>query len=433
MITYGRIRMSALGGIIVSLALLANPLAAFAASGWSPEVVISASQPSPAPNAFAINPSGNELWIMAPGVVGGYMVEASQRSFGGAWSPLTPIVSIHTGFLTTPQSLSASISTSGNEVAAWLVGGVQIALRSPSGVWQTPVKVATIGSPANLQAKLDAQGNGIAVWSDMTATGSVVEAVAWTAGGAFGNVVQLSQPDPSEFAPDLAVNEAGTGIVVWSAATSSGSTSRQIESSTRPAGGNWSAMTAVSPLLPLTSSARVALDGSGGATAVWQQGATYGMYAATRPAGGAWSSATEIETANPSFAGQISVATDAAGNATATWAAQDASGMSDRTATRPAGSSWGAPATLGPCASTCIPHLAVARDGSIAVVGWAPNGPTANAAVRLGKGTWVPAVVGSGNALVTYVVATNNAGASAVWPVGIHVAYHLALKQSDYR
>jgi len=117
MITYGRIRMSALGGIIVSLALLANPLAAFAASGWSPEVVISASQPSPAPNAFAINPSGNELWIMAPGVVGGYMVEASQRSFGGAWSPLTPIVSIHTGFLTTPQSLSASISTSGNEVA----------------------------------------------------------------------------------------------------------------------------------------------------------------------------------------------------------------------------------------------------------------------------------------------------------------------------
>ena len=295
------------------------------------------------------------------------------------------------------------------------------------------MKVATIGSPANLQAKLDAQGNGIAVWSDMTATGSVVEAVAWTAGGAFGNVVQLSQPDPSEFAPDLAVNEAGTGIVVWSAATSSGSTSRQIESSTRPAGGNWSAMTAVSPLLPLTSSARVALDGSGGATAVWQQGATYGMYAATRPAGGAWSSPTEIETANPSFAGQISVATDAAGNATATWAAQDASGMSVRTATRPAGSSWGAPATLGPCASTCVPHLAVARDGSIAVVGWAPNGPTANAAVRLGKGTWVPAVVGSGNALVTYVVATNNAGASAVWPVGIHVAYHLALKQSDYR
>ena len=43
------------------------------------------------------------------------------------------------------------------------------------------MKVATIGSPANLQAKLDAQGNGIAVWSDMTATGSVVEAVAWTA------------------------------------------------------------------------------------------------------------------------------------------------------------------------------------------------------------------------------------------------------------
>jgi hypothetical protein len=30
-------------------------------------------------------------------------------------------------------------------------------------------------------------------------------------------------------------------------------------------------------------------------------------------------------------------------------------------------------------------------------------------------------------------VAGNNAFASAVWPVGIQVKYHLALKQSDYR
>jgi hypothetical protein len=56
-----------------------------------------------------------------------------------------------------------------------------------------------------------------------------------------------------------------------------------------------------------------------------------------------------------------------------------------------------------------------------------------NAAVRLGLGTWSSTVVGSGSAKLTYLVAGNNAFASAVWPVGIQVKYHVALKQSDYR
>jgi hypothetical protein len=56
-----------------------------------------------------------------------------------------------------------------------------------------------------------------------------------------------------------------------------------------------------------------------------------------------------------------------------------------------------------------------------------------NAAVRLGLGTWSSMVVGSGSAKLTYLVPGNNAFASAVWPVGIQVKYHLALKQSDYR
>ena len=66
-------------------------------------------------------------------------------------------------------------------------------------------------------------------------------------------------------------------------------------------------------------------------------------------------------------------------------------------------------------------------------MGWSPSGPSVNAAVRLGLGTWSSTVVGSGSAKVTYLVAGNNAFASAVWPVGIGVKYHVALKQSDYR
>ena len=215
MFSHRPFRMAALGGISLSLLMLGSPWAAFAASGWSPEVVISASQPSPTPSAFAVNSAGNELWVAAPPVVGGYLVQVAQRSFGGTWSPQTTVWSVTNGFFSTPQNLSASIGANNTASAAWLLGSsVLIALRSSAGVWQKPVTIATSGSgAAALVAKSDAQGNGVAAWSEFTAAGSIVEAVTWTASGTFGSVVQLSALGQSEFLPDLAVNETGTAVV----------------------------------------------------------------------------------------------------------------------------------------------------------------------------------------------------------------------------
>lgn len=429
-------------GFVISLSTLGNPAATAAAASWSPEVVTSASQPSTAPSAFAINPTGSEVWVTAPGVQGGVAVEVAQRPFGGTWSPLATIATISTVGASSVQSLSVSISANNNAAAAWLFGGgVEIALRSPTGAWQAPVHFAAAGGASNLLAKLDAQGNGVAAWSRLTAAGSVVEAVAWTSTGTFGTVVQLSPSGQGAFLPDIAVNEAGTAVVVWQAAAPlDNSNPYQVESATRPVGGAWSAATAVSPVTSQTWTPRVALDGSGGATVVWEQDATvntYRIYAATRPAGGTWGSPTRIEPSNWYFAGQDAVNADAVGNITATWVVEDTSGvMSVRTATLPAGAQWGAPTSLGQCSSTstCVPHVAAARDGSIAVVGWAPYGGTIiNAAVRLGLGAWVPMAVGSGSAQLAYVVAMNNARASAVWPVSIGVRYKVALKQSDFR
>jgi hypothetical protein len=293
------------------------------------------------------------------------------------------------------------------------------------------VAASGIGS-AQLVVKSDAQGNGVAAWSQMqaSATASAVEAVTWTASGVFSNVVQLSGLGLSQFTPDLAVNEAGTAVVVWSMPTTFGGSSYQVESATRPAGGTWSAVSAVSPVLPRASLPRVALDGSGNATALWEQGAT--VDGATRPAGGAWGSPTIIETGN--VVGPDSVASDTSGNVTAVWSMSDPTNgvTSVHAVTRPAGSPWGAPASLGACGSTCVPNLAASRDGSIAAVAWA-NGPTVDASVRLGLGTWVPAVVAGGISQLTNLVAGNNAFASAVWTTGIHVKYHVALVESDFR
>jgi phage-related tail fiber protein len=65
-------------------------------------------------------------------------------------------------------------------------------------------------------------------------------------------------------------------------------------------------------------------------------------------------------------------------------------------------------------------------------VAWA-NSPAVDASVRLGLGTWTPAVVSSSFSQLTNLVAGNNAFASTTWTTGIHVKYHVALVESDYR
>ena len=430
---------SILVGIFLVLFVLGNPATAFAA-GWTQGIVFTPSLPTTAPNAFAFNPAGNELWVTAPGIVGGAVVQVAQRSFGGAWSPLVTIATISSvGFLVV-QDLSISLSANNNAAAVWLANGVQIALRSPAGVWQPPVQVPIQpGSVLDVQARLDAQGNGVASWYRLTPTVSVVEAVTWTASGVFGKVVQLSSSSHGAFLPDIAVNEAGTAVVVWQAAAPlNNSSPYQVESATRPAGGSWSAVTAVSPVIPQTWSPKVALDGSANATVVWQQGSTV-LYAAKRPAGGTWGNPTAIESSY--YLGQNSVAADAAGIVTASWVVDNSSGaMFIHTATLPAGGAWGTATNLGQCRSNsgslCLtPPVAAARDGSITVVGWTAYGGLgnlSNVAIRLGSGPWVPMVIGS-NPQLTYVLATNNARASAVWPTPNGVKYHRVYSQSDFQ
>ena len=427
MIARRRFRTAALGGILLSLLMLESPWAAFAAAGWSPAVVISASQPSPTPSAFAVNSAGNELWVAAPPAVGGYAIKVAQRSFGGTWSPQTTIFSSTNGFISTVYRIYASIGANNTASVAWQVGFSElVALRSPSGIWQAPVTISpSSGYAASLVAKADAQGNGVAVWSQTAGSESTVDAVTWTASGAFSGITQLSALSPSELQPDLSVNEAGTAIAVFAAATTPGGSSYQVYSATRPAGGNWSSATPIGG-----ASGGVALDGSGDATVVWEQGTT--IASATRPAGGSWSSPAVIESAN--FAGPSYLTSDAAGDLTAVWVVNSGNGVTSiHASTRPAGSRWGAPANLGPCASTCVLTLAAARDGSIAVVGWPPSGPSANVAVRLGLGTWSSTVIVGGYTTPTYLVAGNNGFASAVWPIRIGVKYHVGLDQSDYR
>ncbi|HEY3755826.1 MAG TPA: hypothetical protein VGL42_06730 [Opitutaceae bacterium] len=434
---------SAFGSLLLILPLAGIPLGASAAQ-WSPGTLIESSFASAAPNVFAFNPSGNELWATAPDVSGGATVQVAQRTFGGQWSPLATITTIHSVAQVVLEDFSVSLSASNNAAAVWSVGGgVQIALRSPAGVWQAPVDFVQSGGASRVRAKLDANGNGVAVWARTTSAGSLVEAVTWSAAGAFGPVVQLSPSAQGAFLPDLAVNEAGTAAAVWQVAgPQDAGNPFQVESATRKAGGSWGAATAASPNVPQTWSPQVALDGAGNATVVWEQGATannYFIFGATQRAGGSWGAPTKIEPANWYMASEPTVAADSAGNVTSSWVVENSGGgMLVRTATLAAGASWGAPVTLGQLTATggstnLIPPVAVARDGSISVVGWAAfaGAGSPNVAVRLGSGQWASTAIG-GNPQISDVQATNNARASANWSAANGVKYHRALWQSDF-
>jgi hypothetical protein len=304
------------------------------------------------------------------------------------------------------------------------------------------VSLGLTGTVSYFQAKLDGQGNGVAVWGRLTDTNSLVEAVTWTAAGTFGGIVQLSPSAHGAFGPQLSVNDAGDAVVVWLASPPRDNADPyQVESTTRPAGGNWSAVTTASPNVPQTLASGVALDGTGNATAMWITATTLTskrLFAATRASGGAWGSPTRIEPSDWYDLSENAMAADTAGDVTVSWVGEDATGQNNvRTATLSVGRPWTAPTTLGQCkivSSSCLVQVSAAGDGSITVVGWGAHAPTLNnVAVRLGSGAWTPMAVGNDSPQLSYVLATNNAHASVVWSAPIGVRYKVDLRQSDFR
>ena len=422
-------------GIALGISMLGRTAEAFAGS-WSPEVTIFPQQQALVVNEFALDAAGNEVWVTASQATSLAMtVTAAQRTFGGAWSSPTTIASVR------GTSLPVAVALGANNFAAATWEDV-IALRSPAGVWRAPVSLGLTGTVSDFQAKLDAQGNGVAVWGRLTDTNSLVEAVTWTAAGTFGSIVQLSSASHGAFGPQLAVNDAGTAVVVWLASPPRDNADPyQVESATRPAGATWSAVSTASPNVPQTWASGVALDGSGNAAAIWVTATTptsKRLFAATRPTGGAWGSPTRIEPSDWYDLSESSMAADAAGNVTVSWVGEDTTGQNNvRTATLAVGRAWAAPTTLGQCkivSASCLVQVSAAGDGSITVVGWGAHPPTLNnVAVRLGSGAWTPMAVGNGSPQLGQVLATDNAHASVVWSASIGVRYKLDLRQSDFR
>lgn len=266
-----------------------------------------------------------------------------------------------------------------------------------------------VGSPP--QVVLDAQGDATAVWSEWDGEDTVVESAYRPAGEGWQAPVDISEASgaavlvPGERDADyprIAVDGDGDVTVVWERNT--GADETVIQAASRPAGGSWQAPVDVSEP-SITASAEepwVASDEHGDVTAVWEREGV--VQSALRPAGEGWEASVDVsEPGVQALTPQAAV--DAEGDATAVWMIQVEGRLLPRTAYRPADGDWGAPTDIADGEEGGDPQIALDAHGDTLVV-WTDNGGGGAAlrgAYRPAGGEWqAPVAISAGGEEVQF-------------------------------
>lgn len=179
---------------------------------------------------------------------------------------------------------------------------------------------------------MDDAGGTIAVWQckRQGGVGEVIQAVTRNPGGKFSEALQLSSPGEQ---PDVAMAPDGEAVVVWRRFEIEHEGDYAVEASYRPAGGDFSAPIEIAVMPPgvFPREIHVAIDDAGDTAVTWAQQESKSVSvvkASLRASGGSFSGPVAI---SPAASGESSafeprVAIDAAGEATAVWVYEEASG-----------------------------------------------------------------------------------------------------------
>jgi hypothetical protein len=388
---------------VTSAACLA--FTAFAAVGdWSVPVTLS----TPIPPTFytatpvvAIASTGAHAaaWVNESNYL---LLQVAAHDAGGSWTgaqTLSPATGYNAG------DLAVALSSTGAAVAMWdlyktnssqgLV--INASSRQAHGSWGPVVSLTSGATSSSTVPKvgMDAHGNAIAIWLQTTSTTSVIESANLPSGGSWTAPVSLSSASLSAAQPSLAVNSSGDAIAGWQ--TSSG----QILVAERKSGA-WGAPVTIAPAAYRQGSPQVAINNRGDAAIAWTGRGT--ALVAIRVAGGTWSAPTTVS--RQSAGATARIALDDSGNAVAIFEQVVLSGSSYvypvQASSRPVNGTWGTPGTISaPHDDASSPNLVATPSGTF-VAGWVDNTTnTVHAATRtIGQNTfWSPANVGNGTSL----------------------------------
>ena len=343
------------GALLVALVVgtLATAVSGATASGWLAPVTVPLSV-----SDLGFDDDGNAIAVGVGADAGGEATFRSMaRPFGGQWSALSPVSGAGDSDVRSPH---VAVDPHGNAVAVWSAYSqdatsyvVRASSRPAGGAWSNPVALSDGGVFDNGQeVAIDAQGNATAIWTSGSAIpedGLIVWSASRPSGGDWSEPVVLSEGTVNS-SPRMAVDPQGTVTAVWlgTAPHVSGSgVVTVVRSKSRPAGGAWSADAVALSSDDGTASAagpQVAVDAQGNATAVWGLfDSVHGYVAQTarRPTGGNWSAAEDLGDGQ-----SPQVAVDPQGNATAIWAQPSPSGSVVLSSGRTAAGLWSDPAPM---------------------------------------------------------------------------------------
>lgn len=245
------------------------------------------------------------------------VVQASTHAPEGSWS--TPVDLSPAG--EDAQSPQVAADEDGEVAAVWLRSNgsnniVQVATRAAGGSWSVPVNLSAAGEDADSpHVALDASGDVFVAWDRSDGSNDRLQA-AVESGGTWGATTTLSESGESANLWDLKVNSTGTAIVVWDLFNTSGDYVVQVATY---ASGSWSAAQSLTSLTGDAGTPSVTLDAAGDATVAWEQrqpDEQFVIESSSRPAGGSWSAPSTI---SGEGAGNTFGVADSSGNAFVAW------------------------------------------------------------------------------------------------------------------
>lgn len=272
-----------------------------AQGGWgSPARLFSTEEGGVGDPHVAVNAGGDAVavWVHAEDHGSGQImvIESARRLAGGEWSSAVAIASSE------PELgyLSVVVDAGGNATAIWEGSeGVETASWPAVGGWTSPVLLST-GGGTEPQIAVTPAGEAVAIWRDFAGNSFEIDTASKPAAGGWTTAARLSTSGGYQSQPHVAVDSTGSAVAVWGAPSSL--REEEVQSATRPAGGEWGDPVGVSssrceePPEP-----RVAMEGDGTAVAIWDcfRRSTHGVIeSAILPVGGEWSSPEQISDHN---------------------------------------------------------------------------------------------------------------------------------------
>jgi hypothetical protein len=331
--------------------------------GWSAPQQISTETQIGAP-ALAVNAAG-EAVIVWLGLDGTSAIHTITRDAAGSFSAETTI-SLPSE---SPGSPRVAIDSSGDAVVSWTAQGaspaVRVATRPARGEFRLAGTIPVSGEfGLETAPAIVGEGEVILTWTERNGPAVIVKMARGSIGAAtFSSAVELSAPDSEAFELEIAADEDGDAVVVWSLNENGNSAVQATARSGRA--GDFGTPVQISPGNGQESSPHIAMAANGEATIVWST-----QFPEQAVESASWSpargysevqqlSATGAEGTTPA------VASNASGDTLVSWHAGSGASGSIQAAAKPAGAAeFGPPVTISTPGRVQPPAVAIAPDGN---------------------------------------------------------------------